>query len=892
VAVTHGPLAMHCLATAEIYGMSAASCELHFMSFSFDGAHERWLTPLCIGAGLALRDNELWTAEQTSEALYRYEVTNAAFPPAYLGQIADWAGMRGDAPPVELYVFGGEAMPKAAYDKVCRHLRPRTMINGYGPTECVITPLIWKSAATEGFDCAYAPIGKPVGDRAIHVLDTDLQPVPAGVVGELYIGGYGLARGYLGRAGLTAQRFVADPFDAAGGRLYRTGDLVRWMADGNIEYIGRADHQVKIRGFRIELGEIETCLAEVTGVLEAAVVARESASGKQLAAYVVPLPDVDEAALLARIRQRVAEKLPEHMAPAHLVVMPRLPRLISGKLDRAALPDPVASGEGAHRAPRNEVERRLASIWQAVLGIEQVGIGDNFFELGGDSILSLQVISRVRNAKLGFELRLRDLIRHQTIEGLSAAVAVAAATAAAAAETGTSTVTASVRADAMAAEGVVPLTPIQRWFFEEPIPARHHYNQSVMLRAPAWLNDDRLRRVIALLARHHDGLRLRLQQDGDGAWTQRYEDASAADAVEVLWTRDVTSPEDIRREADLAQRSLDLARGPLWRMLHLRHTDGSSRLLIAVHHLTIDGVSWRVLLEDLQTLYLALAAGTEPALPARSAPFKAWAEHLQRWSGSEALAAELPHWQREIAAIPDLPRDDPQASGWIKDRRTASMSLDAALTQQLLRVAPAVYGGGIDALLLTALGRTLSAWSGHPEALVLLEGHGREGDAADIDLSRTVGWFTSAYPVRLSGHDQPWAEAIPTVSAHLRAVPNRGVGFGALRYMHASAAVRESLAAVRPGIAFNYLGQFDQTLKEGTGFTRARDSGGMARDENGPLPNWIEVIGQVMDGVMTMNWSYSDRMFKPETMEALAQGFRAQLVELIEHCATVTRSPA
>ncbi|WP_377155074.1 amino acid adenylation domain-containing protein [Roseateles sp. UC29_93] len=903
VAVTHGPLAMHCLATAEIYGMSADSCELHFMSFSFDGAHERWLTPLCIGAGLALRDNELWTAEQTSEALYRYEVTNAAFPPAYLGQIADWAGMRGDAPPVELYVFGGEAMPKAAYDKVCRHLRPRTMINGYGPTECVITPLIWKSAATESFDCAYAPIGRPVGDRAIHVLDTDLQPVPAGVVGELYIGGYGLARGYLGRAGLTSQRFVADPFDAAGGRLYRTGDLVRWMADGNIEYIGRADHQVKIRGFRIELGEIETCLCEVPGVLEAAVVARESPSGKQLVAYVVALPDVTEAALLPRIRQRIAEQLPEHMAPAHLVVLPRLPRLISGKLDRGALPDPIASTDGAHRAPRNEVERRLAAIWQEVLGLEQLGIGDNFFELGGDSILSLQVISRVRNAKLGFELRLRDLIRHQTIEGLSAAVAVAAATASATATATTATAATAATADSASltqagsasatavtddavAEGIVPLTPIQHWFFDEPIPARHHYNQSVMLQAPLWLDEDRLRRVITLLARHHDGLRLRFQQDADGTWTQRYEDASSADAVEVLWTRDVASPDDIRREADLAQRSLDLAQGPLWRMLHLRHADGSARLLIAVHHLTIDGVSWRVLLEDLQSLYLALAAGTEPTLPVRSAPFKAWAEHLQQWARSEALAAELPRWQREIAAIPDLPRDDPEAPGWIRDRRTASMSLDAALTQQLLRVAPAAYGSGIDALLLTALGRTLSAWTGHPEALVLLEGHGREGDAADLDLSRTVGWFTSAYPVRLSGHGRPWAEAIPAVSAHLRAVPNRGVGFGALRYLHADAAVRDSLAAVRPGIAFNYLGQFDQTLKEGTGFTRARDSGGMARDENGPLPNWIEVIGQVMDGVLTMNWSYSDRMFRPETMEGLAQGFRAQLVELIGHCGT------
>ncbi|UXH76220.1 non-ribosomal peptide synthetase [Roseateles amylovorans] len=906
VAVTHGPLAMHCLATAALYGLTPAACELHFMSFSFDGAHERWLTPLCIGAALALRDNELWTAEQTTDALHRYRVTHAAFPPAYLGQIADWAALQGDAPAVELYVFGGEAMPKAGYDKVCRHLRPRDLINGYGPTECVITPLIWKSAASEGFDCAYAPIGKPVGDRRIQVLDPDLQPVPAGVVGELYVGGYGLARGYLGRAGLTAQRFVADPFDPAGGRLYRTGDLVREMADGHIEYIGRADHQVKIRGFRIELGEIEACLAQVPGVREAAVVAREGGSGRQLVAYVAGTTEAGEAgegrerdgaALLARIRQQVAQTLPEHMAPAQVVLLPRLPRLISGKLDRAALPDSAASAESTHRAPRNELERRLVAIWQEVLGLEQIGIGDNFFELGGDSILSLQVISRVRQARLGVSLRLRDLIRHQTIDGLAAAMVAAAA------EVAPPTLAqnlAPAPSPSASASGDIPLTPIQRWFFEEPIPNRHHYNQSVMLQAPAWLDDDRLRRVISRLTHHHAGLRRRFTRDAAGGWRQQEDAADAADSAgvaaaasaEVLWTREVASAEEIRREADRAQRSLNLEQGPLWRVLHLRHEDGSARLLIAVHHLTIDGVSWRVLLDDLQTLYLGLSAGHEPMLPDPGAEFRDWAQHLQGWAGSAALAAERPHWQRELADLPELPRDDPQAVGLVQDRRTASVSLEPALTQQLLRRVPAIHGGvGIDALLLTALGRTLSTWTGHSEALVLLEGHGREGDQADLDLSRTLGWFTSAYPVRLRGHDQDWPQAVAAVAAHLRGVPNRGIGFGVLRYLHAEAAVRDALSTVRPGIAFNYLGQFDQALKTGAGFTRSRDSGGMARDEQGPLPNWIEVIGQVMDGVLTMNWSYSDRMYRPETMDRLAQRFRAELIELIRHGGTARHPP-
>ncbi|WP_315533608.1 non-ribosomal peptide synthetase [Delftia acidovorans] len=419
VAVSHGPLAMHCLATAQIYGMTPASCELHFMSFSFDGAHERWLTPLCVGASLVLRDGELWTAEQSYQALQRHGVTTAAFPPAYLGEIADWAAPRDDVPEVELYVFGGEAMPKAAYDKVCTHLRPRWLINGYGPTETVVTPLIWRTGGDQRFECAYAPIGRPVGERSVYVLDEDMQLLPAGRVGELYIGGYGLARGYLGRSALTAERFIANPFDAQGGRLYRTGDLVRWMDDGNIEYIGRADHQVKIRGFRIELGEVEKAVRALAGVADAAVVVQEAASGRQLVAYLVLDGLAADNRAGQRMRQQLSERLPDYMVPAHCVPLPALPRLVSGKLDRQALPLPEADGARAFVPPSTDEARALAKVWQEVLGVDRVGETDNFFELGGDSLLSLKMHAKVR--KLGnrrLDFKLRDLLQRPTIAGL------------------------------------------------------------------------------------------------------------------------------------------------------------------------------------------------------------------------------------------------------------------------------------------------------------------------------------------------------------------------------------------------------------------------------------------------------------------------------------------
>ncbi|SFO40854.1 non-ribosomal peptide synthetase [Nitrosospira briensis] len=427
VAVAHGPLSMHCRATAEIYGMTPHSCELLFMSFSFDGAHERWLTALTVGAGLAVRDQELWTAEQTYDALHNYGITNAAFPPAYLGQVAEWAAPRSDPPPVELYVFGGEAMPKASYDLVRKTLRPRILINGYGPTETVVTPLIWKTEASNSFDCAYAPIGRPVGERTAYVLDVDMQPVPVGVVGELYIGGYGLARGYLGRTGLTAERFVADPFDANGRRLYRTGDLVRWLDDGNIEYIGRADHQVKIRGFRIELGEIEACIRELHETGDVAVVVHDGPTGPQLVAYVVPVaaasaaPAQGEATrdFSAELKQQLAKRLPDYMVPAHILMLETLPRLPSGKLNRDGLPEPGAVAGDIYRVPSTPEARLLAQIWQEVLGVERVGETDNFFALGGDSLSSLKVMARMRNVPgAKFNFKLRDLMQRPTIADL------------------------------------------------------------------------------------------------------------------------------------------------------------------------------------------------------------------------------------------------------------------------------------------------------------------------------------------------------------------------------------------------------------------------------------------------------------------------------------------
>ncbi|MEJ5865461.1 amino acid adenylation domain-containing protein [Pseudomonas farsensis] len=419
VAVAHGPLAAHCRAIGELYEMGPQDCELLFMSFAFDGAQERWLTALSHGARVMVRGDTLWSPEQTYQQLREHQVTVAAFPPVYLQHLADHAEREGNPPAVRIYCFGGDAVPEASFERVKRTLAPRAIFNGYGPTETVVTPLLWRAGPDQVCGAPYAPIGRLVGQRTAYVLDVDLNPLPVGIAGELYLGGHGQARGYLGRPGLSAERFIANPF-VPGARLYRTGDLVRERADGVFDYLGRIDNQVKIRGFRIELGEIEARLAAQPGVTEAVVVTHEGPLGKQLVGYLVA-GHGQASGLCERVREALKQVLPDYMIPTHLMLLERLPLSPNGKLDRKALQVPQALAERDHVAPESELQCALAKIWETVLKIERVGLHDNFYELGGDSMLSLQVVARCRSLKkLGFSLKLRDLVQKPTIAELTA----------------------------------------------------------------------------------------------------------------------------------------------------------------------------------------------------------------------------------------------------------------------------------------------------------------------------------------------------------------------------------------------------------------------------------------------------------------------------------------
>ncbi|WLH83117.1 non-ribosomal peptide synthetase [Pseudomonas sp. FP2338] len=861
VVVSHGEIAMHCQAVIERFGMRADDCELHFYSINFDAATERLLVPLLSGAQVVLRAQGQWDAEEICALIRTHGINILGFTPSYGSQLAQWLATQQQTLPVRMCITGGEALTGEHLQRIRAAFQPELFFNAYGPTETVVMPLASLAPEVLEEGAASVPIGSIIGARVAYILDADLALVPQGATGELYVGGAGLAQGYHERPGMTAERFVADPFAADGGRLYRTGDLVRQRADGLVEYLGRIDHQVKIRGFRIELGEIETRLLEHAAVREAVVLALDSASGKQLAAYLVS--DADPATLREALKAHLKAQLPDYMVPAHLIVLDSMPLTANGKLDRRALPqpDPEANRQ-TYVAPRNELEQSLAAIWCAVLNVQQVGLDDNFFELGGDSILSIQVVSRARQAGIHFSPR--DLFQHQTVQTLAAVA----------------TRSEQVTAEQGLLTGSSGLTPIQHWFFDTEIPNRQHWNQALLLKPLQLLEPHRLEQALLAVLEHHDALRLSFSKR-DAHWHAEH---LAVPQGGVLMQAQVRDMQDCTVLFTDTQRSLDLEHGPLLRALLVDGPQGQQRLLIAIHHLAVDGVSWRVLLEDLQTVYRQLSDGQSVSLPAKTSALRDWAARLRAYAGSESLREELSLWQDQLAGpAVALPVERPQGSLRNREAQTVSVRLGAEHTRQLLQQAPSAYRTQVNDLLLTALARVLCRWTGHASTLIQLEGHGRETLFDEIDLTRSVGWFTSAYPLRLTPHAGQ-GESIKAIKEQLRGVPHKGLGYGVLRYL-ADDQCKQAVAALPTAqITFNYLGQFDQSFGADALFHPLDESAGLAHDPDAPLPNELSVDSQVYGGELLLRWTFSRERHDPQTIRELAGAYLSELQSLIAHC--------
>ncbi|MCB9416987.1 MAG: amino acid adenylation domain-containing protein [Mycolicibacterium sp.] len=677
-------------------------------------------------------------------------------------------------------VVAGEACPPDLVERWATH--GRTMINAYGPTEATIYAAM-SAPLTPG--STVVPIGSPIPNAALLVLDKWLRPTPEGVVGELYIAGAGVASGYVRRAGLSASRFVACPFGAPGTRMYRTGDLVRWGDDGQLEYLGRADEQVKIRGYRIELGEIQAVLAGFDGVEQAAVIAREDRPGdKRLVGYITGTADP------AEMRSLLAKRLPAYMVPAAVVALEALPLTVNGKLDKRALPAPeYGGGGGAYRAPGNAIEEILADIYAEVLGVERVGVDDSFFDLGGDSILSMQVVARARSA--GLKCRPRDIFVEQTVARVAAVIKVSGGEA------------------GVVDEGIGPVvaTPIMGWLHDVDGPI-DEFNQTLVLQAPAGVTEADVETVLQAVLDRHPTLRLQVEDDGAGEWSMTVPKTGAVTARACI-----ESVPALSDEALVAARSrLNLAAGVLLRAVWAAD---SGQLALIIHHLAVDGVSWRILLEDINIAWAQHHNGAPINLPRGGTSFARWSTVLAECARSADVLAQAEVWRRVVRTPAVLPavqsgRDTYATAG------QASVSLDTATTRRLLGEVPAAFHAGVQDILLIAFGLAWAEFLGTGSAPIGIdvEGHGRDEEIAgdDVDLSRTVGWFTTKYPVALTPGAITWEQVragdaalgavIKDAKEQLRALPD-GATYGLLRYLNPDV----DLGGAEPGIGFNYLGR-------------------------------------------------------------------------------------
>ncbi|MCO4850630.1 non-ribosomal peptide synthase/polyketide synthase [Bacillus vallismortis] len=857
VLIEHRGLTNYIWWTKEVYVKGEKTNFPLYSSISFDLTVTSIFTPLVTGNTIIVYDGEDKTALLAS-IVQDPRVDIIKLTPAHLQVLKEMN--IADKTAVRRMIVGGENLSTRLAQSIHEQFEGKIDIcNEYGPTETVVGCMIYRYDAVKDRRES-VPIGTAAANMSIYILDENRKPAPIGVPGEIYISGAGVARGYLHRPELTAEKFVDDPF-ASGAKMYKTGDLAKWLADGNIEYAGRIDEQVKIRGYRIELGEIEAALLQEEAIKKAVVIAREDVHGfKQLCAYYVSGGQITG----SRLRKHLSHSLASYMIPAYFIELDEMPLTSNGKINKKALPAPdfELQDRAEYKAPRTNVEEILVSAWEAVLGAENVSILDHFFELGGDSIKSIQVSSRLNQN--GYKMEIKDLFQYATIAEL------------------TPHIKPNLRiVDQGEVKGKVSLTPIQHWFFDHITVDPHYYNQAVMLYAPEGFQETPLRQTLQKLAEHHDALRMKFQQTENGYEAQNAEIAqSGLYHLEVLNLKAESDPgQTIEAKANEIQGSIRLSDGPLMKIGLFQCTDGD-HLLIAIHHLIVDGVSWRILLEDIVSGYRQAENGQMIQLPQKTDSFQIWAKKLSEYAQSESFKQEQKYWANiEQIDVKPIPKDFHETHTTSKDSETETVEWTKEETELLLKQANRAYHTEINDLLLTSLGLSISHWSGLEQIPIHLEGHGREQMSQDMDVSRTVGWFTSLYPVVLHAQSgKEISDYIKWTKEGLRHIPQKGIGYGIARYL--TGAMPSKL---NPEICFNYLGQLDQDLQQHaiqlSSYSCGSDSSG---DQERPYV--LNINGMITEGRLKFTISYSSKQYTKETIKRLSETIQSRLRTIITHC--------
>ncbi|OKP87475.1 hypothetical protein A3842_06345 [Paenibacillus sp. P3E] len=818
------------------------------------------------GSLVILRQGEEKEPLSILRAIYNYGITHINFVPSMLNafmnslEAAEYSQLDSLK-----YVFAaGEAISRETVRHFYSISDTAHLENIYGPTESTIYATRYSLDNKQ--ESGLIPIGSPMRNIGILIVNSYNQLQPAGVTGELCIGGAGLARGYINNEKLSREKFTDHPLKA-GSKLYRTGDLARWTEDGQIEYLGRMDHQVKIRGIRIELSEIETTILQHEEVKECVVNAiSDSYGNKRLAAYLVLSREVS-----IDWPDYLRDRLPEYMIPHYFMTLDVLPINASGKTDRKALPQPevgvVKDGENYHE-PADETERILADIWGELLGVTRVGRIDDFFKLGGDSIAVIQMISRLR--KQGYQLEPKAVYLNKTIAQLGRKI--------------TKTVHNRVESQ-VEVTGEIKLTPIQQWFFNENFSNPEHWNLPAFFSLAVPYPEQVIKQALLGVINHHDALRISYN-GGSGDMRQfnqpRIHDISihTVDCTGMSLEAQKTA---FLEESNRAQRSLKLDTSLLIAPVLFQCCDGTQKLLLAVHHLIVDGVSWRIIAEDLRLLLDALMNNEQAELMAKTTSFKEWAEAQHRYAQGAEIQTELPYWKKTAQSISRLAEELFNDPGIESDGVTIPIVINKFYTDNLLRTANHPYNTDINDLLLTAIFRAARTCTGSDTLSIMLEGHGRENILKDLDVTRTVGWFTSAYPIVLMGHSEAISEQIKGVKETLRTVPNKGIGFGILKYLTRDAGLS---AGKLPSVLFNYLGQVDGG-RSSLNMELASASNGSFHSPTARRSYLLELNSMVIHDELIIHVSVTKAMMQHGLAAALVSSIEHEIMAIADHCMNV-----
>ncbi len=854
------------------YNMSEDDKCIQLFSFIFDGFLTSLFTPLLSGAKTVLVSS-IYDIELISKTIIKEKISHLISVPTVYKLIFS----RDDAnySSVKVVTLAGEAITDDIIELTNKKYPFIELVNEYGPTETSVLTSIFRDQQQH----KKISIGKPIHNMQLYIVSSTNLLQPVGVVGELLIGGIGLARGYLNNDNLTKEKFTY--FEPATGRMhneedksstairvYRTGDLARWLSDGNIEFLGRIDHQVKIRGLRIELGEIENAILKYESIQECVVIDRDDKGDRYLCAYIVGKKMGDQ----EDVRDFLSTRLPYYMIPTYFIWLDTLPLTVSGKVDRRLLPEPEKKSMKEYLAPRNKVEEKLAEAWSSVLRVNNIGVNDNFFSLGGDSIKTIQIQARMN--RLGYKLNVQDIFINPTISTLAPKITLE---------------TKQISQDAIS--GAFKLTPIQYWFFSDRN-SLHHFNQSVLLNSKEYLEENRIKEVFQKLLDHHDALRMICKHNNEEHQLHINEIENTSVSLKTYNLKDdINAAEKLTDYANQIQASIDLEKGPLMR-LGLFHLSDGDRLLIVIHHLVIDGISWRIIFEDIETLYGQVKKGDKLLLPLKSNSFRDWSDKLTEYAKNNKLLEEKSYWAHiENEEFLTLKGDIEDESSTNNSLGIQQIAIDKNTTARLLTQTNEAYGTEINDILLMALGYGANKTFGNEKILITLESHGREDIFPNLDISRTIGWFTTAYPVLL---DMQYANNLSLQMKHvkesLHQIPNKGIGYGVLKYLTPSELKEDIHFNSKPQIEFNYLGQFDSDVEQMNLFGIAHESGGTEVSPEREINYDFSFNGMIAGGQLNLSVRYRKKYYSERLVSDFLNNYKNSLIEIINHCEDIILS--